>query len=474
MTNKFEDFKLIRPKSSMYVNDGSVKGGFYKLNSEIYVIKEQDTQHTIKEYICSYIARIFIGENAPIVTLLKGRDDIIYSASKFIPGFETVNRFYEKGYNLPDGCFPYGCKIDSDGSIIIINYGDDSSNLTLPIIEGVEDVEVLIQLIGYNDDHACNRGIRNKSQASLVDYGQCFASILDSKNYIKNLNKKKIIAALDKIASLKINSLISPIFKDIKTYYHNNEEVDAMKQKALKTIHSRQESLIIDKNILLLTAENPNNNQLLQLIEPHFKKAGKEAKFILCSFIKKNTTLLFNKDKCNNVKSPYSEDIVDTVIYNNKAEFKRILNSYLTPNFLTKLYETSKSLLDLEKSFQQIIIYQRNDLLNYSLSKILGNFADTKFYPKFLSSLVNTAVTYNRSYALNKLIPLAQKHCSNEQLALPIKKAIEYSNDKIFELLMSNITKPEVLEDVHEFEKIWGNFTEHHELKQNIEIIGNL
>lgn len=408
MTSKFEDFKLIRIKNwTLNHGDGSAAGGFYQLNSEIYVIKEQDFDHTVNEYACSYIARLLIAENAPTVSLVKKANGAVYAASKFIPKFKAITSVFQQDLNLPRECFPYGCKLDQDGSVIIRDYRDNKDKPISPIIKGAEMVEVLIQLIGYSDAHDFNRGIINNSQAGLVDYGQCFKIYLDHTNYIKNFNKEDIIAALKKISSLKFHKIIPPLFKEIKSYYPVNllYKIETIKQNALKTLHARQDSLMVDKNILLLEA-NPNNAAYyLNLIAPSFKKAGPEAKFIFCSLLKKNLSWNFKQDKCNNVRAPIEDqsDIAKAISYNDETEFKRILKYHLTPTSIAKLHDNSASLQKLQEGFQQMIIYRRDALLEFSLNELKQSFAATKFYPGFLSSLMVTAVTYDRGNIIEKI-----------------------------------------------------------------------
>lgn len=167
--NKFENFKLVKNKNSqLNVNDGIEKGGIYTLNSEIYMIKEIDLIPTINEYVGAYIARLIVGDNAPIIILLKGDDGKVYIASKFILGFKTLIDFFQENNNLPSGCFPYSCAIDANGSINILDYNDRESSLLSPIVYGAEAISVVMELIGYDDHNYYNRGVRINNDISLA------------------------------------------------------------------------------------------------------------------------------------------------------------------------------------------------------------------------------------------------------------------------------------------------------------------
>ena len=189
MNNKFEDFELIRNKNHLKnPADGSKSGGFYRLNSETYVVKNLEPIFNIREYVGSNIARLIVGDNAPVVMFHKDSEDRVYTSSKFIKGFKTLNKFLIEDFKVPEECFLYTCNFDINGSINILSYKDQEADFISPAIKGGEIIEVLAQLIGCSDTYNYNRGVINDSEASLIDYGSCFKDFFDSKNYIKKLS----------------------------------------------------------------------------------------------------------------------------------------------------------------------------------------------------------------------------------------------------------------------------------------------
>lgn len=453
--NKFEDFQLIRNKNHFKdPADGSKNGGFYKLNNQTYMIKNLDAKINIYEYVGSNIARLVIGENAPVVKLIKDESGNVYTASKFIPNFKTLNKFLIEDYQVANECFPYGCKKAEDGSIMLANFQEEKADFISPPIEGAEMVEVLLQVIGCSDTHNYNRGVVNDSQAALVDYGSCFKDYLLKQPYIKNFDKQMIISAIEKITSLNLRQIIRALFEEIKFYYPQ-EQVRQIKNDMMKEVFKAQESLLMDKDILLFALNHSKTAP--KAINNNIRKIGEEAKFILCSMVKKDhslTQLIGNK--CNGLLYfSIQKDIIAAVIYNKTEQFKQLLNEYLTLSSANKLRGKVESSADIEKAFQQMIIFKRDLLFEDSLLTINSKIKDANF----ISSLMVTAVTYNRTNFLEKIVEVAQ--CDAVCFVEPIKKSISTNNSYVFDLLIPKVIDSHVaLENIHQHAILRENFVE--------------
>lgn len=229
--------------------DGVSEGGIYSrtvtsrdgtTKEELYMLKNMDPYSTASEYIGSNIARLFLGDAAPVVELVRGENGKVFVASKFIANFETLKSLSAR-IDLPKKCFPYGCVVDVDGNIYsTITYLQLSlvqGKKNNPQIENAELVNIVADYIQHGDAHDRNVGVikdvtqLDKYTTALIDYswslrGASPQSSIIYTDYAKNYDADKVIKAIDKVLAIspaKIKKITAPLFKNlIKLYGEKN------------------------------------------------------------------------------------------------------------------------------------------------------------------------------------------------------------------------------------------------------------
>lgn len=263
---KLENFEFIEKKTS-----GSEDGGVYqeKGSNTKYYIKKLTPESTISEYIGSNIARLIVNEQAPVVRLVRGEDGAVYTASKFIPNFESL-RIYNRTNHIPDECFPYGCVAKDNGSFeSIIPYLTKETDKTPPLITSTEDINAVAEWVEHGDISYDNLGIMHNNstiQAAIIDFSLSLG-IRDSVNheygirdrdhhepmvyYSRNYNPQKMTKALEKIITISpedIDSLLSPLFQNLKECFGDNISTFPFSSNEIKSIKKIQN--IIKSNLL--------------------------------------------------------------------------------------------------------------------------------------------------------------------------------------------------------------------------------
>lgn len=248
-----DDFSEIGAKT-----DGVSEGGVYsrvvtdadgnKVTKK-YMLKAMDPSSMASEYVGANIARLYIGDSAPIVDLVRGNDGKIFVASEFIDDFETLKSLGER-LQLPVECFPYGCVVDGDGELkssaphlqdII-----DSHRPNYPKIKDAELVNIVSDYIQHGDAHDMNIGVRGKDKdvvdptidvktTSLIDLSWSLrrsravgAEVSYNPYYSHNYDPQKTIKAIDQVLEItpqEIEQVTSPLFKNLEELYGQDNAV---------------------------------------------------------------------------------------------------------------------------------------------------------------------------------------------------------------------------------------------------------
>jgi len=259
---------------------GFEKGGVYRSlsNNKSYMIKEMIIDSTVNEFVASRLARLIMGDSAPLVNIVKDRDGKIYVASEFIDNFMDSHTF-QKEYNIPDQCWPDGCIGWSNGQINTSNPSKvQKFDLTNFQLMGKELRELTIQFTGFSDHHKGNIGQRvlpeNKIIAAIVDFSQLdnapypvrvhYDKILGSNKILDKLDP--LIEALDKIVSIKttdISKLLDSLFATLKKCYPNEHSFLSEKQeKMMNSFTVQKQTLIVEKKYLGVIRALKDGNQV--------------------------------------------------------------------------------------------------------------------------------------------------------------------------------------------------------------------
>ena len=257
-----EDFIQIGSKA-----DGVTKGGVYSRpliingkpvldnngnpKTEKFMIKSMDPYSIVSEYVGAGIARIFLGERAPEVFLVKSENGEVFVASKFIENFETLKSLSER-LGMPKECFPYGCVFGSDGKLhpitsylsdiytdCLVNNPKLNSNLNHPTINGAEEVAIIADYLQHSDAHDRNVGVKNidvpasiSANAALIDFSWSLRGYNQNQpvyydaSYLANFDINNVIKAIDNVLSVspkRLKMITKKIFKNLEKIYKDDK-----------------------------------------------------------------------------------------------------------------------------------------------------------------------------------------------------------------------------------------------------------
>ena len=217
--------------------DGVSEGGVYSKNGQLYMLKAMDPYSTASEYIGANIARLYVGDSAPIVDLVRGKDGKLFVASKFIDNFETLKALGEK-INLPQECFPYGCVVDTNGTLHpVVPYLQNmvtEHKKMYPEVRDAELINIIADYLQHDDAHDRNVGLRKLSPridvmaTSLIDFSWSLrgerpgSKITYNSEYSQNYNPQKTVEAIDRVLEVppkEIEKITVPLFKNLEKFY---------------------------------------------------------------------------------------------------------------------------------------------------------------------------------------------------------------------------------------------------------------
>ena len=257
-----EDFTQVGSKA-----DGVTKGGVYSRpliingepvldnngnpKTEKFMIKSMDPYSIVSEYVGAGIARIFLGERAPEVFLVKSENGEVFVASKFIENFETLKSLSER-LGMPKECFPYGCVFGSDGKLhpitsylsdiytdCLVNNPKLNSNLNHPTINGAEEVAIIADYLQHSDAHDRNVGVKNidvpasiSANAALIDFSWSLRGYNQNQpvyydaSYLGNFDINNVIKAIDNVLSVspkRLKMITKKFFKNLEKIYKDDK-----------------------------------------------------------------------------------------------------------------------------------------------------------------------------------------------------------------------------------------------------------
>lgn len=446
---KLEDFKFVKSKKDLLNLYGGEEGGFYELDSETYMIKEMTLESTINEYIGSHIVKLIIGDNAPTVSLVKDINGKVYIASKFITNFKTLYQFL-KDHNLPEGCFPYGCISNDDGSIKTLKYNEEvyEESLLAPIVHNYEALLVAMALIYYNDPHDNNKGVRINNgiiEAALVDYSKVFNTkdYRNSQDYVQSYDLEKTLVALKKVASLKLEEILESLFVDIRECYQDVQidpldlSISQIEENIKSTILRKQVLLSHDINIFTFINLYINNDQekLTKLI-PQIKEAilakedlpynAREAELQLFKLIHGNSQFSWVHEAL------LKKELLIKITFETKE-------SYFFQLELDKIITESQELISdngLTGNIKEAVVYNKTEEFKQLFSPKENSDSEYTFnyYIDELRSAFNEAIKYNRVEIFEEFLPFFEQSKLYEILEREIFLTIaEYHRYDMFE-----------------------------------------
>lgn len=244
-----DDFNEVGKKT-----DGVSEGGVYSREvidsdgnkvTKKYMLKAMDPFSMASEYIGANVARLYIGDSAPVVDLVRGKDGKLFVASEFIDNFETLKSLSES-LQLPPECFPYGCVVDGNGELqsaaphLQSMVNDYRANY--PDVQDAELVNIISDYIQHGDAHDRNVGVRglkdstiNVKATSLIDFSWSLrnartagSEITYNPHYSHNYNPHKTIAAIDQVLEVtpkEIEQVTAPLFKNLEEFYGQDNAV---------------------------------------------------------------------------------------------------------------------------------------------------------------------------------------------------------------------------------------------------------
>ncbi len=371
---KFEDFKKVIEKRKG-IFEGIEEGGIFEYDDQKYMLKKMDLDSTISELVGSRIARLVAGDGIPMVMLLKDKDGIVYTASKFIDNFNTIEE-YAHQHQIPEDCFPNGCIVEKDGALThITNYIQrelQSSKTNHIDLLNSEEIQLAVELVNHADEHNRNRGIKrfddNNIAAAIVDFSRSLR-----KNIIvylgKSYNPTEMLKAIEKLNSIsleEINNVINDSFAEIAFCYNEDSQKLANKKAEIKNlVLDRHEKLVkmkdeitAEKEILeLIKSYKENNleyyNQLLPKVKLHLTTLSDEYKILLNEYAPEHIEQL---DILSKIKDPdyIYKAFLKTIAYNLPNTFNKLLPKINDERLLATSLSYVAEKKDLDK-FTQIV-----------------------------------------------------------------------------------------------------------------------
>lgn len=433
---EFESFELVR-KASAGINKAKIyilKNSTDKTN---FLIKQASLNSAINEYVGSSLARIIMGNNAPLVTFVQDKNGVIYTASRFIAGFKTLEEFLIDN-NLPKECLNNGCITEADGSIAIVNAKHNT--LAYPIISKQEEFDITMHLVKHREPHCSNKGfsiIGNNIEAALIDYDMSLLSGSTQhvpKKYIRSDNLEKVYPVLEKICSLDIPLIVKNLFISIRTAYQKEIDqnyINSQENLITEFLLSNQRKLNVDKEILHFILETDHTNEdwveLKGKINGELECASKGAKIQLNKINKAQFKELFSEEMNyeTNQDDQFTEyySVSDLVRFNKKEKFTSQFK------FVDK-YELSTAL-------EQSVIYNRIEMFK----AIINHNHNLYFNESFLKS-----IKLQRIEMFKILLPLL-----DELEMQTLEAAMNEGSHQMFDALISKMVHSEVCKNYYPF-----------------------
>jgi hypothetical protein len=244
------DYKKVGEKT-----DGVSAGGIYsktftdaggETKTKLYMLKAMDPYSMASEYVGANMARLYIGDSAPIVELVRGKNGEVFVASEFIDDFQTLKSI-SKQMGLPKECFPYGCVVDGNGKLQPtaphLQKILDSQKVKYPQINDAELANIVVQYLQHGDPHDRNVGLRrigiDKYSTSLIDWSWSLRGsepdrAVSERNYNPNYahlpeyNPENTLAAIDavlKISPEEMANVTQPLFNNLAQVYGKENAV---------------------------------------------------------------------------------------------------------------------------------------------------------------------------------------------------------------------------------------------------------
>lgn len=279
---------------------GIEKGGIYKLNNDLYMVKSMKALKTLSEYIGSNIARYFLGNTVPEVELITDDNGTIYTSSKFIKNFTSINDYFYKiefflkllksgvNINLLEECLYTGCIVRADGLLECLADDYDyeetaqfSTSNEYRIISkalGLMERDVVNKLVEHGDLNFFNIGIIEENRefkAATVDFSDSLgnAEPYSTENKLKVYNFDEYLNAVNKIISVPwadIAALIDKLFLEIEDINLPGINLKTEQTRITDFVHERYKLFIQEKfKILILKALQNQEFQTLNMSLQH-------------------------------------------------------------------------------------------------------------------------------------------------------------------------------------------------------------